>query len=156
MAMAMTLREYLRSLDIDYEEVRHPREVTSNRVAQQAHVAGDQLAKAVLIKCDSGYRIAVVPATCKTDLGELSHMLHERLGLAQEEEIVESFSDCDAGALPPLGQAYGIPVCVDDALLEQPDIYFEAGDHETLIHMRGSDFSRLMANAEHGHFSRHM
>ncbi|MCC5810552.1 MAG: YbaK/EbsC family protein [Ectothiorhodospiraceae bacterium] len=152
----MTLREYLKSLDVDYSEVRHPREVTTSRIAQQAHITGDQMAKAVLIKCDSGYRVAVVPASCRTDLGKLSHILHERLGLAVEEEIAESFNDCDAGALPPLGQAYGIPVCVDDALLNQPDIYFEAGDHETLVHMRGSDFSRLMANAEHGHFSHHM
>lgn len=156
MAIAMTMREYLRGCGVRYEEIRHPYEVSSSRVAQKAHVHGDQVAKAVLVKSDSGYRIVVVPSTCRTDLGKLSHLLHERLGLATEDEIVEIFEDCDPGALPAIGQAYGIRVCVDDDLLRQPDVYFEAGDHETLIHMSGEEFARLMEGADHGHFSRHM
>ncbi|MEX0731988.1 MAG: YbaK/EbsC family protein [Aquisalimonadaceae bacterium] len=155
MAMAMTMREYLKGCGVAFEEVKHPREVTTSRIAQQAHIDGDRMAKAVLLNSDSGYRIAVVPSTCKADLGELSHMLHERLGLATEEEIESNFDDCDPGALPPLGQAYGLRVCVDDVLCSQPDIYFEAGDHETLVHVTGQDFTKLMASADHGRFSRH-
>lgn len=30
MAMAMTMREFLRSQDVDFEELPHPREVTSS------------------------------------------------------------------------------------------------------------------------------
>lgn len=156
MAMAMTTREYLRSQDIDYEEVKHPREVTANRIAQQAHITGNQLAKAILLHGDSGYRIAVLPGSCEADLGMLSNMLHERVELASEDEIRRSFDDCDPGALTPVGQAYGLQVFVDDELRQQSDIYFEAGDHETLVHMSGREFDRLMREAGHGHFSRHM
>lgn len=156
MAMAMTMREYLRSQDADFNEVRHPREVTASRIAQQAHVTGEQVAKAVLIKGDTGYRVVVIPSTCKVDLSELSHQFRERLGLATEDEIQQIFMDCDAGALPPLGQAYGVRVCYDDTLVNQPDIYMEAGDHETLVRMGNREFRRLMARAEHGRFSRHM
>ena len=35
----------------------------------------------------------------------------------------------------------------------RPDIYFEAGDHEELIHMTGEQFMRLMTGAEKHHFS---
>ena len=112
--------------------------------------------RGVLIKGDSGYRILVVPSTCRVDLNEISHQFHERLGLATESEIRDVFADCDPGAVPTLGQAYGIRVCYDDVLAAQPDIYLEAGDHETLVHINGGEFSRLMADAEHGHFSRHM
>ncbi len=156
MAMAMTMREFLKSQDVDFEEMPHPREVTSSRIAQQSHVSGDQLAKAVLIKGDSGYRVVVVPSTCRTDLSGLSHQFHERLGLATEEEVQAVFGDCDPGALPALAQAYGLRVCYDDTLAGQPDIFFEAGDHETLVHMSNREFMRLMSNAEHGRFSRHM
>ncbi len=156
MAMAMTMREYLKHQDVDFEELVHPREVTASRVAQRAHVSGEQVAKGVLIKGDTGYRVVVVPSTCKVDLSELSHRYHERLGLATEEEIQQLFGDCDAGALPPLGQAYGVRVCYDETLINQPDIYLEAGDHETLVHMGNRDFRRLMAQAEHGYFSRHL
>jgi hypothetical protein len=35
-------------------------------------------------------------------------------------------------------------------------VYFEAGDHTDVIHMRGDDFRKLMQGVHHGHFSRHM
>jgi Ala-tRNA(Pro) deacylase len=62
----------------------------------------------------------------------------------------------EVGAIPPLGQAYGIEVVVDDSLGENSDIYFEAGDHTSLIHMRSKDFKDLMKTAQHGTFSRHI
>ena len=156
MAMAMTMREYLTSWDADFREVKHPRAFSSSRIAEKTHVTGEQLAKAVLIKGDSGYRVLVVPSTCKVDLSGISHQFKERLGLATEDEVCEIFDDCDPGAIPVLGQAYGIRVCYDDALIIQPDIYLEAGDHETLVHMNGNEFCRLMSNADHGAISRHM
>lgn len=156
MGMSIKLFTYLRENNVDYEEVRHPREVTTSRIAERLHVPGDRLAKAVLIKGDSGYRIAVIPSTCKLDLASLSHMLDERIGLATEAEIESCFRDCDAGALPPLGEPYGMKVCYDDAVAAQPEIYFEAGDHKTLVHMSGTDFTRLMGAAAHGAIARHM
>lgn len=156
MAMAITLRDYLKDLDVDYQVLPHDYEVTSSRIAQQAQIKGDQLAKAVLLKCDSGYRLAVVPSTAQVDLGKLSQMLHERLGLAGEDEIEACFEDCETGAMPPLGAAYGVEVCLDDNLSRQHDIYFEAGDHQNLVHMSGTVFSTLMADAPHGDISRHM
>jgi Ala-tRNA(Pro) deacylase len=45
---------------------------------------------------------------------------------------------------------------VDDALAQRPDLYFEAGDHEELIHLDGGEFDNLFATAQHGRFSRHL
>jgi Ala-tRNA(Pro) deacylase len=39
--------------------------------------------------------------------------------------------------------------------LAQPDVYMEAGDHETLLHMGHAQFARLTASAPHGRFSAH-
>lgn len=156
MAMAMTMQEFLKNQDVDFEVLSHPRAVTASHIAEQSHVSGERLAKAVLIKGDSGYRVLVIPSTCRADLSELSHQFHERLGLATEEEIRDLFGDCEPGALTPLGQAYGLRVCYDETLVNQPDIYFDAGDHETLVRLGNREFHRLMANAEHGRFSRHM
>lgn len=156
MAMSKTMKKFLTDMDVDFEEVVHPRDVSANRIAQKAHVSGHQVAKAVLIKGDSGYRVLVLPSTAKVDLNDLSHRFHERLGLAREDEIHALFMDCEAGALPTLAQAYGLRVCYDDSLLDQRDIYVEAGDHETLLRMGNNDFHRLMGRAEHGRISRPM
>jgi Ala-tRNA(Pro) deacylase len=47
-------------------------------------------------------------------------------------------------------------VLVDETLLDQDEIYFEAGDHTELVHMSGQDFEALMTHAGHGYFSRHV
>jgi len=44
----------------------------------------------------------------------------------------------------------------DDSLQGKPDIYFEGGDHRTVVHISGDDFSRLMATANHARFSHHV
>ncbi len=43
---------------------------------------------------------------------------------------------------------------MDDSLLNAPDVYFEAGDHEDLVHLSGVEFLSLLAGARHGRFSR--
>jgi Ala-tRNA(Pro) deacylase len=156
MAMAITMREYLARNDVDYDEVSHPRQITASRVAESSHISGEKLAKPILIKGDSGYRVLLIPSTCRADLSEISHRFHERLGLATEDEIQELFTDCDAGALPGLAQAYGVRVYCDDSLMSQEDVYLESGDHETLVRMSNREFQRLMGQADHGPIARHL
>lgn len=66
------------------------------------------------------------------------------MGLAVEKELVELFRDCDPGAIPAIGAAYRIDTIVDESLLQQPDVYFEAGDHEALVHVKGPAFGAMM------------
>lgn len=156
MTMAMTLRKFLNNSGVDYDVVLHEREVVSSKIAQAAHIHGDQLAKAVMLTADRGYLLAVVPSTHRVDLGRLSHLTGERLGLATEQELATAFGDCDPGAVPPCGNAYGIRVVLDDRLEDCADIYFEAGDHESLIHVSRQDFDRLMTGARHATISHHV
>ena len=76
--------------------------------------------------------------------------------MASESELTFLFGDCELGAIPPVGPAYGMVTVVDDSLADQPEIYFEAGDHEKLIHMNQKEFTVLMDNAGHGRFAARM
>jgi Ala-tRNA(Pro) deacylase len=156
MPIAHTVERFLKEHDIDYELVPHPRTVTSTRTAKAAHVPGEQLAKSVLLEDESGYLVAVIPATHRVDLGRLHQQLKRRIGLAVEHEVAELFPDCDPGAIPAIGGAYHVETIVDDALLAQPDVYFEAGDHEALVHMSGAQFGAVMADVPHGRFTHHV
>jgi len=156
MPIAHAVEEFLRSRDIAFEVVGHPRSVSSSRIAQVAHVPGDQLAKSVLLAAEDDYLMAVIPATHRVDLGRLHRELNRPVGLAVEREVAELFGDCDPGAIPPLGDAYHVAMIVDDALLAQPEVYFEAGDHEALVHVSGATFGELMAGARHGRFTHHI
>jgi Ala-tRNA(Pro) deacylase len=40
--------------------------------------------------------------------------------------------------------------------MEEPDVYFEAGDHRGLVHISGAEFRKLMTGVPHGDISRHV
>ena len=50
--------------------------------------------------------------------------------------------------MPPLGEEYQIPTIVDERFREMDEVYFEAGDHERLVHISSDGFARLMDDAE--------
>jgi Ala-tRNA(Pro) deacylase len=111
------------------------------------------IAKAVVLEDRQGYLLAAVPAANKVAFRELEEALSRRLALATEAEIASLFRDCDIGAVPPVGAAYGMDVVVDDVLCDQSEVYFEGGDHESLVHVSGAEFGRLMGRAHHARIS---
>lgn len=155
MGIATTLRDYLESRGIAYEVVEHPHTNSAMRAAQAAHVPGDQVAKPVLLGDDHSYLLAVIPATHRLELDRLNQMLSRSLEMLPEDEIEATFADCERGAIPPIGEAYGVDVVIDPVLMHQPDVYFESGDHEHLIHVNGEIFRDLMAHAPRAHVSHH-
>lgn len=154
MAIAARLKWYLDANGVEYEVIPHPHTSSSHETATAAHVPEDQLAKSVVLEDAEGYVLAVLPASRRVSIGELREQLNRTVELVSEGKLKELFDDCDTGAIPPLGAAYGIPSVVDDALLEASEIYFEAGDHEDLVHMRGEEFLGLLSSSRHGRFSR--
>ncbi|MHA1598640.1 MAG: YbaK/EbsC family protein, partial [Alphaproteobacteria bacterium] len=103
-----------------------------------------------------GYVMAVLPSSHMIDLFKISQTFDRNFDFASESELEALFDDCDPGAVPPIGGAYGMQVMWDDSLQGKSDIYFEGGDHRTVVHVSGDDFSRLMATAEHARFSHHI
>ena len=156
MTIANRLKRYLEDRGIAYDLVTHPRTASSTRSAEAAHVSGERMVKSVVIHHDRGYLLAVVPSTHRVELGRLHELLGARLGLATEDEIAELFEDCDLGAVPPVGGAYGLAVMLDESLAEVPEAYFEGGDHRTLVHVSGEAFENLMRDARRGRFSHHV
>jgi Ala-tRNA(Pro) deacylase len=154
MAIASRVSDYLARHDVPYDILTHTHTTSSGESAQASHVPGARLAKSVVLEDEQGYLMVVLPASRRVDLGELHRQLQRNLGLATEPELGKLFSDCEIGALPALGPAYGLETVVDDAIAEQPDIYFEAGDHEQLVHVSAEVFQTLLGDSiRHGHFS---
>ena len=156
MTIAASVQNHLVREGVSYELIEHTRTLDSTHTAQSAHVPGAQLAKGTVLKDEQGFVIAVVPATRRVDLDAMHRRFGRPLGLATESEVASLFSDCEPGAVPPLGAAYGIDSVLDDSFMEESDVYFEAGDHRGLVHVSGTDFQKLMAGAPHGDISRHV
>lgn len=150
MAIAVSLKEYLDSHAIAYDVISHARATSMLEAARCAGVPGDCVVKAVVLADDDGYLLAAVPASDHIQMTALRRALKRRTGLATEGEFASLFDDCELGAVPPVGAPYGLDVIVDDSLADKPELYFEGGDHRTLIHVGHDAFERLMAGAMHG------
>ena len=152
MAIAPLVEDYLSRHGARYDLVAHPRSHHSTETAELAHVPGDRLIKSVVLEDDDGMLLAVLPSTRSVHLGHLSAETHRRLRLADESELQSVFPDCSLGAIPPLGPAYGVRIVLDDSLEAQDDLWFEAGDHEHLVHMTREQFMQLVGPAQVVHF----
>jgi len=150
MSLSERLEHHLQATGLPYDTVSHRYAATARECAEKAHIPQDHMAKTVLVHREDGPMLAVVPANHQLDLSRLQQMTHRRLGLAPESELEEIFDDCSPGAAPPVGDAYDIPTIVDNSLMGLSKVWFEAGDHRTLVEMEGGDFDRLMRRAQHG------
>ena len=157
MTIATSVREYLDRKHVKYEVIVHPPTQDAAHSAELAHVSGDKLAKAVILEDDNGYLMVVLPASHKLDLAVLGQELHrEGLTFAGERELTTLFKDCERGAVPPLGLPYDIETVLDRSLADASEVYFEAGDHLTLIRLKGGDFRRLMDGVPQRSISHHL
>jgi Ala-tRNA(Pro) deacylase len=154
MGMATRLKRYLDTSGVCYEIVHHPRTSTSLGSARAARIPGGRVAKGIVLEDERGYLLALLPASCRLDLKGVRRRLGRHLQLASETELELLFGDCEAGAVPAIGRAYGLPALVDDSLLRMPDLYFEAGDHRDLVHLSGVAFRALLRGSEHGSIGR--
>ena len=156
MAISITLAEYLDNEGINYDLVAHPHTSSSLESAESAHIPGDKLAKCIVLGDGKGYVLAVIPSTHRLDLDSLQQYLGRKMDLVSEMRLNQLFHDCELGAIPPVGKAYGYETVMDNSLMDCEDVYFEAGDHVDLVHMSGKQFHALMGDTGHGRFSHHI
>jgi Ala-tRNA(Pro) deacylase len=146
MAIAPTFQKYLATQNVQYDIVAHEPTKSSMRTAEACRISGDRIAKAVVLRDEYGYVLAILPASRHIRLDDLRTQLGLDVELAAEYEIEELFDDCLPGAIPPAGECYGLDTMVDDSIEDQPEVYMEGGDHETLVHMSHS----LLSWRRHG------
>ncbi len=138
------LREFLDENGVEYRVIHHARDFRAMDTADATRTPMQEFAKTVFIYIDGEYAMAVLPASHFLSERRLEESLEARcVRLASESHMELLCPDCDAGAAPPFGNLYGLPVFVSPALTEDEEITFNAGTHEDAIRMSYVDFARL-------------
>ena len=153
MGIALTVQKYIEGQGVPYQLATHERTTRSSETARAGSISANSLAKGVLIKRQDGFLLVILPASRHVRLEALGNYLNERVSLASEADAARIFADCAVGSLPPLPAAYGLTAVVDDSFEGCDDIYFEGGDHSSLVRLSGAGFKRLLGGAPHAHIS---
>jgi Ala-tRNA(Pro) deacylase len=135
--------EHLEQRRVGYEVAEHPRAVTSMAEARALGITADEVVKTVALATDRGLALLVVPASRRLDLRLARAAVGDHTArLASEDELQRSFSECELGALPPLGSLLGAPLFVDPEVLEHDTVMFAAGTQTQSIKARCADLFR--------------
>lgn len=154
MSIARSIQHHLDRVGVHYDLIPHPHSTTSLQSARAARLPPEQVIKAVLTHDGDNYQLCLLPASLRLDMVRLNDYMSGHFDLAQEDDLEVIFEDCEAGAVPALGQVYGFHVIWDESLLDQDDLYMEAGDHQNLIHLTRGAFQELMGLQDHAPMGR--
>src|SRR5260370_7445513 len=102
MSIAPTLQRYLAAENIQYDVIPHDPTMSSARTAEACRISGDRLAKAIVLRRNAGYMLAVLPASHHLRLSDLRDHLGDNVKMANESAINPSFPTCTHASIPPL------------------------------------------------------
>ncbi len=143
MPISARIKNHLEENHVPYLPLTHPSSFTASGAAAVMHVSGREVAKTVVVQAGKDYYLVVLPSSYHVKPEKLANVIGHAVRLASEAEFASLFPDCELGAMPPLGELYGLPVYVDESLPVDKDIVFSAGTHRDAIRMNYDDFVRL-------------
>lgn len=145
MSIPKKFTNYMDNLKISYSHILHPPGFTAEEVAHKIHCPKHELAKVIAVHMDDQDALIVIPASDRLDMQSIQEHFHsKKVTLFSERELNITFSDCETGTMPVFGNLYGLPVIASDNLLEDGEIFFNAGTHSDAIKCSMEDFIRLV------------
>lgn len=152
----MDIGSYLKKQKVKFKRMKHEEVFTAQEVAAAQHVPGHAMVKAVLVKADDEFVLAVLPAIHKVDFKKLAKLVGaKKAKLGSEEEMAKIFPDVEVGAEPPFGNLYDVPTVVEEHLRAEDEIVFQAGTHTGTIKIKYADYENLV-NPKVGQFGEHI
>ena len=148
-----TLQRFLQTQRADVRSLHHPATETLAQTARVCRIAESQLVRALVLIDAQGPLMAILPSNHLLDFNALCGLLGRELEPVPALQLQGIFDDCEPRCCPPLGNAYGLDVIVDAALLAHEDLYVEPGCHDQLLCVARGELLRLLGNPRVGRFS---
>lgn len=150
--MSARLETFLNRKSIRYELIPHDSMPGFDAAISGLGVAGNQVVRTTLLIDVRGVVMAVHPYHTAVDIDAVSEQMGRRFQFLTARQTDQLFSDCDPGFHPPLGAAYGLPVVVDENVLEMTKAYITAGADNAMLQLDGRALRLALAGADKGKF----
>ena len=90
------------------------------------------------------FAMLVVPGDCRFNEARVKQALGiKEIRFATEQEVGELTGGVQIGGVPPFGNLFGLRVYVDQSVLENKTIIFNAGDRAFSIALKSSDWQKV-------------
>jgi prolyl-tRNA editing enzyme YbaK/EbsC (Cys-tRNA(Pro) deacylase) len=142
---AERLAAYIASADID-AAVLYPDGPTAT-VAEASATLGvppTRIVKSLLFASPGGdYLLVIASGEAKIDRQRLAEIAGlPKLKLASPETVL-AVTGCAVGGMPPVGHTGSLPVLVDRAVLDEPEVYGGGGRVDAVLRILPEDIVRL-------------
>lgn len=154
MGVPNSVCRYLERNKTAYDVLNHTPTTTLQQAADACELPLNQVARAVVLIDGRGLLMVVLPTDHVLDFEAITRKLGRILEPVPAERLATIFDDCEPGSCPPLGEAYGLDVLVDDGFPGDQPVAFEPGSHDCLVQVSATDFQGLLEHAQRGRFSR--
>ena len=127
------IRMMLDKEKVEFKIFEHDPVFTSEDAAKARGTKIEQSAKALVLKADDHFVMAVVAGDKELDLVKLKSIIKaEKLGMASSDEV-KKVTACGIGSVPPFGNLFSLDTFVDESVLKNEFIAFNAGSHTTSL-----------------------
>ena len=138
------IREFLDKNEVEYRELQHEPTLTSE---DSARVRGEDIrigGKALLIKVGGDFRLFVLSAALRVDSQAIrAHFEVRKTRFASAAELKE-LTGLVPGSVPPFGEPIlPFDLYVDESILENDRIAFNAGSLTDSVFMAAEDYARI-------------
>jgi Ala-tRNA(Pro) deacylase len=130
--VADRLRRYFDRHGVAYYLIDHPPAASAEEYHAVLGTSYEQMPKAIFLRyrdsddCDR-YAILALQAHKRADLERVATLLDARdVALGTRAQLRE-VTGCEFGELPPTGGLFGLPMLFDEQLLQEEELYFNAG-----------------------------
>ena len=138
------IREFLDESEVEYRELHHEPTLTSE---DSARVRGEDIrigGKALLIKVGGNFRLFVLGAALRVDSRAIrAHFEVRKTRFASAAEL-KDLTGLVPGSIPPFGEPIlPFDLYVDESILENSRIAFNAGSLTDSVFMAVEDYTRV-------------
>lgn len=138
------IKQLLDQAGIQYQVMDHERVHTCEDAAKIRGTSPDQGAKALVCVADGQPILIVLPCSTKLDVKEFKRWQRIKdLRFATPEEVTK-ITGIEVGAIPPIGKALGLTTYVEEQLLKEKQICFNAGVHTRSMIMKSKDYLQIV------------
>ena len=153
MAISKKITEYLDKNKYKYEIIEHKTTYTAWDTAQTEKVKPQDVAKALVMKADGDYLLALVPANRNLDKQKLLKTInasrkksgeknYKKIDFAKEAWMKKSLPGKDADT-PPFRGLLKLDLFADSLLFKGKKIYFGSGEYTNSIRVNTSQYLKL-------------